>query len=122
MVRPCRLPEHGSDAPPQVEGLVEQRPVLRDRPVPVLDEQVAPQVPVTRLVEEWVELRVVEADAEGAASLTGRQPFDVCIREAGQLLAIDVDPIAVLVDVALEGDLDLDEPGPEALELGAVLG
>ena len=44
------------------------------------------------------------------------------VRKAGELLAGDVDPVAVLVEVALEGDLDLDEPRAQPLELGSVLG
>ena len=121
-VGPGRLAEHARDPLAQVEGLVEQRPVLVDGLVPVLREQLTPQLAVLRLVEERVELGVVEADPVGPGAVARRQPLDVGLGKAGELLARDVDSVLVLVDVALERDLDLDQPGAQSLELGSLLG
>ena len=57
-----------------------------------------------------------------SARLARREALDVRVGEAGELLAADVDPVAVLVDVALERDLDLDEPRPQPLGACAIVG
>ena len=122
MVRPGRLAEQRGHLPAQLQGLVQQRPVRGAGLVPVLDEQLAAQVAVVRLLEEWVDLGVVEADPIRPLPLPGREALDVVVGQPRQLLAGHVDAVAELVDVALEGDLDLDEPRAEPLQLGAVLG
>ena len=105
----------------QVERLVEQRPVLVDGLVPVPRKQLLPQLAVLGLVEEWVELGVVQADPIGPGALARRQPLDVRLGKAGELLARDVDPVLVLVDVALERHLDLDQSRAQPLELRSIL-
>ena len=122
VVSPGRLAEHARDPLAQVEGLVEQRPVLVDRLVPVLREQLPPQLAVLGLVQERVELGVVEADPEGPGRLAGRQPLDVRSGRPASCSRVTSIPSLVLVDVALERDLDLDEPGAQSLELGPLLG
>ena len=122
VVRPRRMAQQDRHAAPKIERLVQQRPVGRHRLVPVLVEQLTAQVAVLCLLQERVHLRVVEADPIGAVPLARRETLDVGVGQAGELLAGDVDPVAVLVQVALEGDLDLHEAGAQALELRALVG
>ena len=110
------------NAATKVERLVQQRPVGGDRLVPVLEEELSAQVAIVRLLQERVHLGVVEADPVGALPLARREALDVGVGQAGELLARDVDPVAVLVQVALEGDLHLDEAGAQPFQLRALVG
>ena len=121
-VRPGRVPEERRHLAAQCERLGQKRPVRLHGLVPVLAEQRLAQVATGAALEEWGELRVVEADAQRAGPLARLEPLDVRVRHAGQLLAGDLDPVGELADVPLERHLELDEPRAERLELAALRG
>ena len=85
-------------------------------------EELSAQVAIVRLLEERIHLRVVEANPIRSLPLAGREALDVGVGQSGELLARDLDPVAELVQVALEGDLHLDEAVAQPLELGALVG
>ncbi len=120
VIGPRRFAEQRGHPPTQVQRLLQQRPIQVDCLAPVLDQQLPPQLTVVRLLHEWVELRVVEADPVRALARSRRQALDVRVRQAGELVAGDVDAVAEVVEVALEGHLHLDQPGSQPLELGPV--
>jgi len=117
VVRPARMAQQLGRALAQPEGLGEQGSVLVDGPPPVLAEQSLARLPVRGLGQERVELGIVEAHPEGPGRGTRFQPIHELVRQASQALAADLDRVLVLVDVAVERDLQLHQAGPHALQL-----
>ena len=107
---------------PQPEQLGDDRPVARQRAVEEAAFELLPQVAPAGVLEERVVVGVGERDAIGPVSRSGREPPDVVLGQAIELLARQVEAVLPLVDVALEGHLELDDPAAQATGLGALLG
>ena len=78
----------------------------------------APEVAAAGLLQEREQLRGVQADAVGPRPGAGPEARHEVVGEAVQLLAGELEPVLELVDVPLEGGLELDQAQPEGADLG----
>ena len=121
---PGVVAEDVSDLVADGDRLLDELDVVGAALAVVLDRELAAALLGLGVVEEGVHLGVVERNAvEGlaVARLAG-EAVDVGRGQAGELVAAQVDGVFVGVDVALEGDAELDEALLQGLDAGALLG
>ena len=117
-VRPGRVTEQAGDVQADGDGLLQQRPVGLGRPVPELVLQVAAGVAIGGLLHERDVVGIVHRHPVPAV-LGGLQPVEVTVGEPVEPGTLQLQPVLPLGEIAIEGDLQLDQPVLQPLQLGA---